>query len=335
MIRFLFPALFLLFVGRLFALPFLLPTSNRALLDPDGGDDRYFVGTAGKTWTSGQFGCVRTDGFQFHEGMDIRPMTRDKRGEPTDPALCSMPGVVAYVNSRTGLSNYGNYVVVRHSVEGVEVFTLYAHLASIRPGLNAGDTVQAGEAVGTMGRTSNTRQRITVDRAHLHFEINFMLHAHYAAWHKANMAGTRNDHANFNGQNLLGTDPATVFKYQARLGTNFSLIRHLHSSAELCRVLIRKPSLDFVRRNPGLVESNPVAAREGTAGWELALGFNGLPLRMIPRAASEITGPQTVRLLSVNGGVQESFPCGKLVVKRGQLWTLTAKGTRLLELLAY
>lgn len=333
--RFLFSALSFVFVTRLLAQPFQLPTANRALLEPDGGGERYFVGTAGKPWTSGQFGCVRTEGFQFHEGMDIRPMNRDKRGEPTDPAVCSMPGVVAYVNSRTGLSNYGNYVVVRHSLSGLEVFTLYAHLASIRPGLKSGDAVQAGEPVGTMGRTSNTRQRITVDRAHLHFEINFMLNARYSAWHKANQATTRNDHANFNGQNLAGTDPATVFKYQSLLGTNFNLVRHLKAAPELCRVMIRRPSLDFLRRNPGLVEANPVAAREGTAGWELSLGFNGLPLRAVPRATSEITGTDRTRVLFVNASVQENYPCGKLLVKRGQLWTLTAKGNRLLDVLAY
>ena len=63
---------------------FLLPTANRSLLEPDGGDEKFFVGTAGKPWTSGQFGCVRTEGRQLHEGLDIRCLQRDRRGEPTD-----------------------------------------------------------------------------------------------------------------------------------------------------------------------------------------------------------------------------------------------------------
>jgi hypothetical protein len=37
----------------------------------------------------------------------------------------------------------------------------------------------------------------------------------------------------------------------------------------------------------------------------------------------------------VNPKTLEQFPCGKLVFKRGQLWTLTAKGQQQLELLTY
>jgi hypothetical protein len=335
-IRTLFTILALGLAPVLVAQPFQLPTANRAILDADGGAERYFVGTAGKPWTSGQFGCVRSGGGQLHEGLDIRPLQRDRRGEPTDDALCSVPGVVAYVNTRSGLSNYGNYVVVRHQIDGLEVFTLYAHLASVAPGVRAGAPVQAGQPLGRMGRTSNTRQRITPDRAHLHFEITFMVASRYAAWHKANMGETRNDHGHFNGRNLVGLDPANVLRSPAKTGPAFNLARHLRETPELTRVLIRRPALDWVRRNPGAVEANPVAQRQGIAAWELSLGFNGIPLRAIPRAASELPanmGPY--RLLGVNPKTLEEFPCGKLVFKRGQLWTLTAKGQQLLELLAY
>lgn len=344
MIRKLLPLLCLGIPLGLGAQPFRLPTTNRAILDPDGGAERYFVGTAGKPWTSGQFGCVRSGGGQLHEGLDIRPMQRDRRGEPTDNALCAAPGTVAYVNTRPGLSNYGNYVVVRHEIDGLEVFTVYAHLASVESGIRAGVPIQAGQPLGRVGRTSNTRQRITPDRAHLHFEITFMVAGRYAAWHKANMGETRNDHANFNGRNLVGLDPATVFRAQAqsqgpnkaKAVTPFNLARHLRESPELARVLIRRPTLDWARRNPGAVESNPLAQRQGIAAWEVSLGFNGIPLRAIPRAASELPanlGPY--RLLGVNPRTLEQFPCGKMVFKRGQVWTLTAKGQQQLELLAY
>lgn len=321
--------------ARLLGQPFHLPTANRALLDPDGGAERYFVGTAGKPWSSGRFGCVRTDGFQFHEGMDIRPMERDRRGEPADPARCAADGVVAYVNTRPGLSNYGNYVVVRHEIDRLEVFTLYAHLASVRPGLKAGDRVRTGDPVGVVGRTSNTRQRITPDRAHLHFEINFMANSRYADWHRTAMAETRNDHGAFNGRNLLGIDPAEVFRIQEKVGSGYDLVRHLGGVPELCRVMVRKPTLDWARRNPGAVRVNPAADRDGTAGWELALGFNGVPLHATPRSRSELHGLDRLQLVSVSSGVAEAHPCGKLVVRRGQAWSLTDKGTRLLEVLAY
>ena len=105
MIRNLLPLLCLWITLGLQAQPFKLPTANRAILDPDVGAERYFVGTSGKPWTSGQFGCVRSGGGQLHEGLDIRPMQRDRRGEPTDDALCALAGQVAYVNTRSGLSN--------------------------------------------------------------------------------------------------------------------------------------------------------------------------------------------------------------------------------------
>src|SRR5689334_5575574 len=125
------------------AQPFSLPTANHFLFTP-GAEDKFFVGTTGKPWTSGMFGCVRTGGAQFHEGLDIKCLQRDARGEPIDPVLASADGTVAYANRKASLSNYGNYLVLRHEIDGVEVFTTYAHLREIRSGLKAGDSVRAG-----------------------------------------------------------------------------------------------------------------------------------------------------------------------------------------------
>jgi len=66
--------------------PFQFPTANHALFEPNA-EDKFFVGTVGKPWTSGCFGCVRTEGWQMHEGLDIRCLQRDKHNEPTDPIL--------------------------------------------------------------------------------------------------------------------------------------------------------------------------------------------------------------------------------------------------------
>src|SRR5574339_256066 len=90
----------LLFAASLQSQTFQLPTANQALFDRDGGGERFFVGTVGKPWTSGTFGCVRSDGWQLHEGLDIRCLQRDKRGEPIDPVLAAADGTVAYVNTR-------------------------------------------------------------------------------------------------------------------------------------------------------------------------------------------------------------------------------------------
>lgn len=322
--------------GPALAQPFQLPTANRNLLAP-GGEAAFFAPTPGRTWESGAFGCVRTDrlGPRLHEGIDILFQQRDRRGEPLDPVRCAADGELAYLNDRPGLSNYGRYLMVRHRVEGLEVYSLYAHLAAIQPGLRMGDRVRAGDRLGTMGRSTNTREGIGRDRAHLHFELNLVLHERYAAWHARTHPDQRNDHGNFHGHNFLGLDPAQVFREQQRLGAAFSLLRLVRAQPELCRVLIRTPSLSFARRYPQFVERNPLAERQGVAGYELGLAFNGIPIRIIPRSAAELAQPGRIQVLSVSAAERESHPCGRLLVKRGQAWTLTARGDDLLGLLAF
>ena len=87
---------------------------------------------------SGGFGGVRSAGGQFHEGIDIKPVTRDRRGEPLDSVFAAMPGVVRYVSTAAGDSSYGRYVVLEHPAMTPAVYTLYAHLARIAPELRPG-----------------------------------------------------------------------------------------------------------------------------------------------------------------------------------------------------
>src|SRR6266481_2945349 len=169
------------------AQPFQLPTANHALFEK-GGEERFFVGTVGKPWTTGTFGCVRSDGAQMHEGLDIRCLQRDKRGEPTDPVMATADGTVAYINTHSGLSNYGNYIVLRHEIEGLEIYSLYAHLHEVRRDLRVGQAVKAGEAIAVMGRTANTREGISKDRAHVHFELNLFVSDHFSGWYKRTFA---------------------------------------------------------------------------------------------------------------------------------------------------
>ena len=224
----LFSVAFALAVPLAGAQPFHLPTANTAIFEK-GGEDKFFAATPGKTWVSGTFGCVRTDGWQLHEGIDIRSIQRDKHGEPTDPVSATADGEVVYVNARSGLSNYGNYIVVRHRIEGLEIDSLYAHLSRIEPGIRPGVAVRAGQVIATIGRTSNTSERIVKDRAHVHFELNLFVNDRFADWFKRNAPGERNDHGAWNGQNLTGIDPRLIFLEEQRLGTNFSLLQFIRS----------------------------------------------------------------------------------------------------------
>lgn len=271
----------------------------------------------------------------MHEGLDIRCLQRDKSGEPVDPVLATADGVVVYVNTRPSLSNYGNYIVVRHQVEGLEIYSLYAHLREVRAGLRAGMPVKTGEAIAVMGRTSNTHERISKERAHVHFELNFLVNERFAAWQKATHPGERNDHGEWNGLNLLGIDARAVLLAQRAQGEKFSLVNFVRHQTELCRVVLRTPGFSWVKRHAQLVVANPRSEKEGVAGYELALDFNGLPFQATPRAPSEIAGKARFQLLSVNEAEEKKNPCRRLVTRRGSRWELTSHATQLLELLVY
>ncbi len=316
------------------AQPFQLPTANQALLER-GGEDRFFVGTVGKPWTSGTFGCVRSEGWQIHEGLDIRCLQRDKRGEPTDPIMATADGQVAYLNSRAALSNFGKYLVLRHRIDGLEVYSVYAHLSEIRDGLRAGQNVKAGEVIGIMGRTANTREGISRERAHLHFELNLFVNDRFPEWYKKTFPGQRNDHDAWNGQNLVGLDAGKILLEQRRLGAKFNLLQHLRGETELCRVQVRATNFPWIKRYAPLIQPNSRAEAEGVAGYELALNFNAIPFRVIPRAGSEMGGKSKYHLLSVNAAEQSKNPCRRLVTKRAGRWELTTQGENALGLLTY
>ncbi len=313
---------------------FLLPTANRALFEK-GGEERFFVGTVGKPWTTGTFGCVRSDGMQMHEGLDIRCLQRDSHGEPTDPVMATADGTVAYINSRPSLSNYGNYIVLRHEIEGLEIYSLYAHLHSIRDGLRAGQAVKAGEEIAIMGHTANTRESISKERAHVHFELDTFVNDRFSEWFKKELPGERNDHGIWNGQNLNGIDPRLILLEQQRMGPAFSLVRFIRSETELCRVFVRSTNFPWLKRYGPLVRRNPVAEKEGVAGYEIALDYNGVAIELIPRAASEIKGSGKFVLLSVNETEEKKNPARRLVAKRGNRWELAPHGLSLLELLTF
>jgi murein DD-endopeptidase MepM/ murein hydrolase activator NlpD len=326
----------LLLSVRLAALaqPFHLPTANQALFEK-GGEEKFFVGTSGHAWTSGCFGCVRSGGRQMHEGLDIKCLQRDKRGEPSDPVMATADGTVAYMNNRPSLSNYGRYIVLRHSIGGLEIYSLYAHLEEFAGGLKAGQAVKAGEKIAVMGRTSNTRAGISRERAHVHFELNLFYNDHFSAWFKKHYPKEHDDHGIWNGQNLVGFDPRLIFLAQREEGPNFNLAHWLQHRTEVCRVLVRKTDFSWPKRYPMLVQNDQALPRERIAGYEMALDFNGLPFELIPRAASQMKGTAQYQLLSVNEAEYTKNHCRKLVTRRGAHWQLGREGIDLLDLLTY
>ncbi len=313
---------------------FRLPTPNLALLDPDT-EDHYFVGTPGRSWTSGMFGCVRSEGYQLHEGLDIRWVNRDAHGEATDSITAAADGTVVYVNSKPSLSNYGIYVILRHKFQGWELFTLYAHMARVDPGTVPGRKVQCGQAIGVMGRTSNTRSRISADRSHLHFEIGLLINDRFPDWQKRHYPGQRNDHGVWNGRNLLGIDPRAVFLQQYQDPASFDFRTLLLQQPILCRVLVRRDGFSWLDRYPATVQSGFMTNQTKIVAYELNLSFQGMPLQIIPKSADDAKGWATFQLLEVNGVVARTYPCQKLVQQRGGRWQLTTAGELFLDLLTF
>lgn len=315
--------------------PFQFPTANHALYEA-GGDAKFFAPTSpDRPWTTGSFGCVRTDGWQMHEGLDIIHLHTDRHGEPTDPVMATADGTVMYVNQKASLSNYGKYIVIRHFIDGIEIYSLYAHLSAVADGVARGKAVHGGEVIATMGRTSNTRSSIAKERAHVHFELDLLDNDNFAAWFKKNMPGERNDHGVWNGQNLDGLDPRAILLAEHDPAKKFNLLSFIQSQTELCRVLVRATSFPYLKRYPALVLKNPTAEREGIAGYEIALNFNGVAFALMPRAASEIKSAAKIQLLSVNAAEYHANPCRKFVAQHGSHWQLTDKGLRDVEQLIY
>lgn len=322
----------LLFVRlAVLAQPFYLPTANQALFEK-GGEEKFFVATPGRTWTTGCFGCVRSGGMQMHEGLDIKCLQRDKHGEPTDPVTATADGTVMYMSDHPSLSNYGRYIVLRHNIGGLEVYSLCAHLSAFAPGIKVGQTVRAGEKIAVMGHTG---AGISRERSHVHFELNLFYNDHFSAWFKKHYPTVHDDHGVWNGQNLVGMDPRLIFLAEYAEGPRFNLVQWLQHHTELCRVLVRKTDFSWPRRYPMLVKNDPAVPPDRIAGYEIALDYNGLPFELIPRAAAQMTGTAKYQLLSVNEAECAKNPCRKLVTRQGKHWQLGNNGIGLLDLLTY
>jgi hypothetical protein len=96
---------------------------------------------------------------------------------------------------------------------------------------------------------------------------------------------------------------------------------------------VRKTEFPWLKRYPQLIRANPVAEKEGVAGYELALNYNGVAFEVIPRAASEIKGKSKYQLLSVNEAEEQKNPCRKYIEKRGGQWVLGPHGISHLDML--
>lgn len=318
-----------------YSLEIVLPTANDSLLRT-GHDAEFFQPTIEGTTESGMFGCVRRDGARFHEGIDIRCRQRDKNGEPIDLVVAVSDGTVAFINTKSGLSNYGRYIILEHRWDGVQVFTLYAHLRATEDDLAVGQSVKNGQRIATMGRSTNTHEGISKDRAHLHFEIDFMVNPGFRIWYpkrepKAPPFG------NFNGKNLIGLDPAALLRAAAG-NAKLNFRDYVAKQTVAFTVLVGPRPFAWLSMHP-----EQIAARTANAvAYEIGATSTGLPIAVWPRRADDINQTQR-RILQRGLPVlhRVSIPelsranCTGLVRQTAHGWELTERGGEWVDLLTY
>lgn len=313
-----------------FAQELLWPTPRPALLQGRPYAE-YIQPTESGTVESGMFGCVRTSGRQFHEGLDLSPLKRDRRGEALDPVVAVGPGVVRHINAVSGLSNYGRYVVVEHTGFSPTVITLYAHLASVTSGLRPGSTVEAGTQLGIMGRSASTG--IPRERAHLHIEIGFLLGHGFQGWYDRQKYPSRNQHGIYNGMNVVSFDFLDYMEQRKR-GAVADLRGYLQALPTAVTVVVKNSAIpDFVRRNPELLQAAPPAS--GVAGWRIEFAWFGVPKAWWPLDAAEVAAVQGTGTIIVfhDREMLDRYPCQAVVRTRGGMTSPGSKMQDALEII--
>lgn len=96
----------------------------------------------------------------LHRGIDMQPAHHSE-------IFAVYDGEVVRVSN--GGDGYGQYVQLKHEVDGVVLYTLYAHLSQID--VTVGDTVEQGEVIGLEGGAPTDPTPGDSTGHHLHFEI--------------------------------------------------------------------------------------------------------------------------------------------------------------------
>ena len=308
-----------------------LPTQNKSLFE--GEDKKFYQPTISRRLVSGMFGFVRTSEPEparifehFHKGIDIRPLFRDEKGEPTDKIYASADGEVVRVNLDEKISDYGKQVIIRHLWGEQPVYTIYGHLAAI--GVEAGQQVKAGDPLGVMGWTGPGLVR---ERAHLHFEIAFQMNRKFAEWVDTAKPGRLwqpNRHGEWNGLNLMGIDPVPLLK---AANEENSLTWKEALSKQPGGFTVRVPSFEGTPTWMQWIERKSPSAQP--LSWDIEMTPWGLPLRM--EAGGEVVaGP----VLVANPGKpsEGKYYCRGLVQADGKGGMRLSKfGRQTMEMMLY
>ncbi len=334
--------IFILLFGGAFSfsadpLGLVLPTKNDAVFSSNPSKyymytDRNFEGVRSKPWDGGKYGFFRNQkrtaigviGTRLHEGIDIRPISRDSSGNPLDIIRSIANGTVVYINSASSHSNYGRYIVVHHDWGYGPFFSLYAHLSETMA--KTGQRVRAGETIARMGYTG---RGIDKTRAHCHMELNMLMNDRFQNWYNLHYK-SENHHGVFNGFNLSGMDIAALMNAH-RANPNISIPQFLAETAEpYYKVLVPKNgNLEILRRYPWL--GRDMNKSLGARSWEFTFARTGIPLEIRPSSRSlKFPAVTWVKPSKTN----HSYLTASRISGSGTKATLTGSGSRYIQLIS-
>ncbi len=315
----------------------ILPTTNNHIFTGEGDKfymyvHRNFEGVASKPWTAGKYGFVRNlkrtedgvIGTRFHEGIDIKPLNRDRSNNPLDEIKAIAAGTVAYVNSSSSRSNYGKYVVIEHLWDCGPIYSLYAHLSNVSA--KPGERVVQGQMIGQMGYTGAGLNR---ERSHLHLELNLMMNEQFTQWHNKHLGG-KNYHGMHNGMNMAGLDIAAFYIAQKR-DPSLTLPRFVRTQPVYYKVTLPRAvdgkTMCILRRYPWLTQGTEKAK---SPSWEISFTASGFPVAIVP--SQRVV--QSPRISSVRKcRSKHSYHTKGFVIGTGYRASLSDRGKRFIELL--
>ena len=275
----------------------VLPTPNEEIFSDDPSQYymytyRTFEGVSSRPWSGGRYGLTRNQKrvdqgvifTKFHEGIDIRPASRDANGEPLDDVFTMADGKVVYVNAVSSRSSYGIYVVIEHDWGEGPFYSLYAHLK--KPSVQVGQVLKAGDVIGKLGYTGAGINR---ERAHVHVEMAFMMSTRFNEWFGRHFT-SKNWHGPFNGFNLTGIDVATLI-HSHRDNPALTMADFLSRETPYFRVVVpnRGAPPELLQRHPWLGREMDKAV--GNPSWEFTFNHTGVPLAIAPHT-TRVTLPQ-------------------------------------------
>lgn len=318
-------------------LDLVLPTDNHALFTGGGPAfyqyiERDYKGQKSTPWEGGQYGFVRDPvetaiGFvytRFHEGIDIRCLHRNARGEPLDEVRAIANGKVVHTNLVPGYSNYGKYIVIEHRWDGCAYYSLYGHLRAIA--VQPGDQVNRGQPIGTMGYTGTGLNQA---RAHLHLELNLMLNHNFEAWYGAQFKKEPNRNGIYNGLNLDGLDIARLYlalpKNPALTIPKFLANEEVFYKA----ALPQSANFELPKAYPWMLASKP---GPNIKSWIVSFTRSSLPIKIEP-SDKQIEQAQLIYIKE--SPIDYSLLTQRQISGRGSKAHFAESGQRLMQLLVY